>query len=297
MPARNLKPKVLETTAKRFVMMAFFVCAHSQLAADGTHSDLMARVDAEIAQAPGDAALRYRRAVLLFEHDDFSSSWTEFCKCEEMGGAGMPVQWWKARILQSLRQPEKSRTLLNRFLGQEPRHWPALVTRARVNLELAEPVLALADYRAAISCNPSPEPDLIAEAADAMASNERVDEAVALLETHLLRLGSLPSLQTKLVEIEVAAGRVDSALTRIGVFQETALRPELWMVKRAGILASEGRLTEAREAWEAILGHLEKLPAGQRGSHSMSILEAKAREAISILKKTDQPKSLQTQIP
>lgn len=256
----------------------------------------MARVDAEISQTPDDVALRFQRAVLLFEHGDFTASWTDFCKCEEMDGAGIPVLWWKARVMQSLRQPEKSRKLLNRFLAKEPWHWLARATRAQVHLELSEPGLALADYREAISCNPSPEPDLISEAADALAANGHVDEAVALLESQLARLGPLPSLQTKLVGIEVAAGRVDSALARTVSFQETALRPEPWMVKRAGILASEGRLKESRETWESILDHLGKLPAEQRGSHSMSILAAKAHEAISILK-TDQPDTLQIPMP
>ena len=73
--------------------------------------------------------------------------------------------------------------------------------------------------------------------AQALASNRLTDEAVRVLEAGVKRLGPIPSLQLKILEVEVSAGRYDSALSRLDAMQRSGPRPEPWMEKRASILA------------------------------------------------------------
>ncbi|NJR43457.1 MAG: hypothetical protein HC767_13155 [Akkermansiaceae bacterium] len=86
-----------------------------------------------------------------------------------------------------------------------------------------------------------------------------------------------------MIEIEADAERVDAALARIDQFQKTAARPEPWMQKRASTLASAGRLPQSRNAWQALIDHLEALPAAQRESHAMTLMAEHARAAIQVL--------------
>lgn len=97
------------------------------------------------------------------------------------------------------------------------------------------------------------------------------------------RLGPIPSLQLKVLEVEVAAGRCDSALSRLDAMQRSAPRPEPWMEKRASILAQAGRPAESRAAWQALVSHLRSLPANERDSHAMARLAERARQALAAL--------------
>jgi hypothetical protein len=96
---------------------------------------------------------------------------------------------------------------------------------------------ALDDLRAALAANPEAQPDLVVEVAQALACGGLADEAVRVLEAGVKRLGPIPSLQLKILEVELNAGRYDSALSRLDAMQRSAPRPEPWMEKRASILA------------------------------------------------------------
>jgi len=61
------------------------------------------------------------------------------------------------------------------------------------------------------------------------------------------------------------------------------------MEKRARILAEAGRADESMAAWRSLIEHLKGLPAAERGSHSMSLLSERARQAMAALTSCTQP--------
>ncbi|MEY3898824.1 MAG: hypothetical protein RLZZ214_4346 [Verrucomicrobiota bacterium] len=156
-------------------------------------------------------------------------------------------------------------------------------------MKLGEVDAALADFRASLANCADAQPDLVQEVAQAFSSHGQVDEAVGILEAGLKRLGQVPSLQLKLLEIEVRAARYDSALFRIGGYQNAAARREPWMEKRAIILAQAGKTVESQAAWRALIGHLKFLPPAERDSHSMLLLSERARQALVVLATVKSP--------
>ncbi|BCU79785.1 hypothetical protein [Luteolibacter sp. LG18] len=251
--------------------------------AHGVHSDLMALVDAQLEKEPRNGELWYRRAELELEHEDYEETLRDLEKTEECAPGKFPVLWVKGQVLDAQGKPEEAKAALDTHLAANPTHWGALASRARVETKLSLHEKALLDYAAALASNREAEPDLVQETAACMAANGHTDEAVKVLENGLKRLGPIPSLQMKVLEIEVLAERFDAALVRVSTLQRLAPRPEPWMARRASILTEANRLTEARAAWLALSDHLKALPEAERGSHSMSKLAQQAREAIAAL--------------
>lgn len=261
-------------------------------AAHGTHSALLARVDERLAEQPLNGDLWYQRAVLEFEHEDWAAAASDFEKAEQYAPGGFPVLWWQGRILDQQGNFRDAKSVLDRFLAKTPGHWGGLASRARVEIKLGRVNEALDDFRAALAANPEAEPDLVVEVAQALACNGVTDEALRVLEAGVKRLGPIPSLQLKILEVEVNSGRYDSALSRLDAMQRSAPRPEPWMEKRASLLAQAGRPGESRAAWQALVSHLKSLPANERDSHSMVILSERARQALAVLAAAESPVSV-----
>ena len=254
-----------------------------QARAHGTHSSLMATIDARLADRPADGGLWYQRAVLEFEHEDFVAAAEDFSKAEKYAPGKYAVLWWQGRIFDATGKPNEAKAAMDLYLANYPLHWAALASRARVLMKLGETGDALVDFRASLANCPDAQPDLVQEVAQAFASHGEVNEAVDILEAGLKRIGQVPSLQMKLLDIEVRATRYESALSRIGGFQNTCARIEPWMEKRAIILAQAGKTAESKNAWRALIRHLKSLSPTERDSHSMIRLAERAHQALAVL--------------
>ena len=257
----------------------------------------MAKIDAELAENPADGRLWYQRAVLEFEHEDFAAAAADFAKAEKFAPGEHAVLWWQGRIFDATGKTNDAKAAMDLYLAKTPDHWGALASRARVLMKLGDTEGALADFRASLANCPDAQPDLVQEVAQAFASHGQVDEAVGILESGLQRIGQVPSLQLKLLEIEVQAARYDSALSRLGGFQNAAARKEPWMEKRAIILAQAGKTADSQAAWRTLISHLKSLPPAERDSHSMIRLAERARQALAVLATVKSPVSVFTPPP
>jgi hypothetical protein len=144
----------------------------------------------------------------------------------------------------------------------------------------------LADYREALKRTASPEPDLVQEVADALASHDCQDEAAQVLTAGMEKLGKIPSLVLRAIELDVATKNYDAALRLVDEARDAAPRPEPWMARRAKALAQAGRIKESKDAWKALVQRVESLPERERTSNAMSRLRDEASDALA------SPKSL-----
>ena len=76
------------------------------------------------------------------------------------------------------------------------------------------------------------------EVAGALASHGYEKEAAGVLDTGIEKLGKIPSLVLRALDLEIAAKDFDAALRRIEHTRERAPRPEPWMARRAAVLAA-----------------------------------------------------------
>lgn len=257
------------------------LCAH------GTHGQLMEVVNRKLESSPTDANLWVQRGILNLEHEDAAQAIDDLEKAERLAPGKLPTLWLKGRALEFSGKLPEARAALDVHLLRFPDHAAGYTSRARVLVKLGARDEALADYRTALAKSPDAEPDLVHEAAVALNVSGHCDEALKVLDAGLKRLGETPSLALKALEIEVKAGRYDSALARVETLQKSAPRAEPWMAKRAELLGQAGRLEESRAAWLALVAHLANLPNLERGSHAMCLLAEQARHALAKVLQSD----------
>lgn len=262
-----------------------------QAVAHGTHSFLMKRANEGLAAQPADGGKWYQRALLQFEHEDWADSLADLEKAEEFAPGEFPVLWMRGQIADKQGKPADAKAAFDEFLSTAPDHWGALASCARVEVKLGLHDEALADYRKALANNPKAEPDFYNEVAQALAARNLTDEALKVVGAGSIRLGEISSLQMRALEIELGVERWDAALVRLDRIQKCAVRPEPWMMKRAGVLAAAGRLDESRAAWLSLIARLESLPPAERESHSMSLISEQARLALSVITTVPAPRS------
>lgn len=243
----------------------------------------MAKVNARLAESPEDGGLWFQRAFLNLEHEDVAQALADLEKAEALAPGKLPTLFLKGRALEMTGNFIEARTALDAQILRFPEDGRSYAARAQVleKLELAE--LSLADYRTALAKTADANPDLLQPAAVAMAKYGHREEALEILETGIKRLGGIPSLVSKAIEIELDAGQFDSALARVVRAEKSALRPEPWMVQRAEVLARAGRVRESRAAWQSLISHLIALPEPERESHAMLLILQHAQEALRVL--------------
>jgi tetratricopeptide (TPR) repeat protein len=254
----------------------------------GTFHDRLAEIERQIAQKPDAAALYEQRAVIYYSHEDWQAALVDLEKADRLSQGQIDTDLLRGQALDAGGQTSAAKAVLDGFISRHSDHGGALTSRARVWMKLKMPREALSDYRAALSQTPNAEPDLVQEVVEALISEQQSEEAGALLEVHLKRLGNSPGLVMKALELEIALGRYDAALARVDVLKQTAPRPEPWMARRASVLAQAGRIRESQAAWLALITHLQALPNLERGAHAMQLIAEQAHQALASLKSLSQ---------
>ncbi|MBC8040829.1 MAG: tetratricopeptide repeat protein [Opitutaceae bacterium] len=249
----------------------------------GAFHERQAQMQAAINEQPGDALLRCRLAELYGEHGEFTEALAALDSARAIDPQLALVDLVRADIFLQTGRAREACGLLDGYIAKNSGNAHARLLRARARLALGEKEKAISDYRAALAMSRAPEPDLYQEVGDAMAVQRMTVDALAVFEAGLRKLGPIPSLTLRAMDIEVATGRYEAALARVDVLQRSSPRPEPWMAKRASLLAQAGRKVEAREAWTALANHLAALPNLERGSHAMSLLAEQARRALAAL--------------
>lgn len=248
--------------------------------AHGGLHERVAELEKSLQEKPNDARLYAELANVYSLHREWKPALAALAEVERLGGVPFDLNLLRAEVLLGDERPALADSAVNQFLVTHPANLRALACRARCRRARGDADGCRQDYRAALAASPAPEPDLALEAADAFATLGSPDEAIAALDRTLQKIGPVPALLLRALELESAAGRWEAALSRVDAMRTTAPRPEPWMAKRAEMLTAAGRTSEAAAAWQALLAHLDRLPNLERGSHAMSLLAEKAHQAI-----------------
>lgn len=245
----------------------------------GVHELIEAQLKA-VKRNPADPALRVELAKLYGQHGELKLALQNLDRVEAMAPGKFPTDFLRGEAFMVARAFAKAKQALDRYLAAHPETARAWLLRARAEKELHHQEPALADYREALKRSAPPEPDLVCEVTDALASAGKKDEAAAVLAAGIEKLGKIPSLVGRAIDLEIEAKNFDAALGRIEQARDEAPRPEPWMARRATVLAQAGRNEEARAAWKELLAHLDSLPESERTSHAMTSLAEQARAAM-----------------
>lgn len=251
----------------------------------GYHAQIR-QCDEELQRNPNNAEIWFQRSRLNYLHGDWEKSLADLDQAESLAPGKYPVKLARGQALMAGGKLEAAKLALDEFIKSDTNVAEAYNSRALLLMKLESPSAAATDYQKAIELKTTPEPDDYIAWANAFMLSGKPEQALQSIETGLSRLGVLPALANKAIEIEVSLQHYDAALERALVQQKAAARPEQWMAKRASILAEAGRLKQSRDAWKALRVHLLALPAAQRDSHAMSRLFEQTNIALQALAST-----------
>ncbi len=172
---------------------------------------------------------------------------------------------------------------LTRAVRLEPARAEAWRMRARARLALGRPLAAADDLASALALPETPRPeDFVARAAALRAGGRPDDEALAVLDSGIVRLGSTPALDEAALSIERALGRFDAALARIERGRAWRTDAEL-ALRRGELQAAAGRTLEARAEYSDALARLSAWSPARRARPATRVLERAALDGLARL--------------
>ncbi len=247
------------------------------------HEGLHELIDAQkkkVEKAPSDPALCFELASLYSSHGELALALKNLDRVDALAPGKFQTDLVRSEAFLVVGDFKKAKDALDRQIASHPENPKGWLLRARAERHFGQDKTSLADFREALKRTPSPEPDLIQEVADALATRGFAGEAAQVLATGIQRLGHIPSLVLRAIDLEITTKNFDAALRLVAEMQKDAPRPEPWMARRATILAQAGRTDESRAAWKALSDHLASLPASERTSHAMTQFADEARQAL-----------------
>jgi predicted Zn-dependent protease len=271
---------ILSSPAKTYVPTAPLFPSRSSLGEGSRYEEELDRVDRQILKAPADAGLRFQRAYLLLLDGKTDEAYADCDEADRLSPRRFPTDRIRGQLLTAQGKFPEAKTLLDAYLHDRPDDALALAARARLLMKSNQASAALVDYRAALANTPDPESNFYQEVAAALGENGRRAEALQVLSAGLKKYAGLPSLVAQTLEMEIATGDFEAALSRVDALQKTAPRPEPWMARRALLLAQAGRRDESRAAWAILRDRIAALPNLERGSPSFRALAEQAGQAL-----------------
>jgi tetratricopeptide (TPR) repeat protein len=250
----------------------------------GAYHERIAAVTAAVESNPSDPLLHFELANLHGQHGDVQLALKDLDRVDALAPGKFLTDLLRGEAWMVAEKFAEAKEAFDRQIVSHPECAPAWLLRARAEQKLGQDTASLADYREALKRTASPDPDLVQEAANALATHHCEKEAAQVLATGIEKLGKIPSLVLRALDLEIAMKDFDAALGRLDEAQKDAPRPEPWMARRAAILTQAGRIEESRAAWKALAKHLDSLPDRERTSYAMSKLTEEARQALATLK-------------
>lgn len=215
----------------------------------GGYDEEIRVADEQLSAEPENGGIWFHRAELHYLHGDWMRTLLDLEKANQFAPGKYPVGLVRGKALMAGGKLRLAKSALDEFVKANPDSPDGFATKARVELACGDHDLAVEDFRRALAKTRNPEPDLFVEAAHASVVAGRPEAALDDLEGGISRLGEIPSLVSKAIEMEESLGRIDAALARILKLERSVQRPEPWMARRASILAKADRIAESKAAF------------------------------------------------
>jgi len=135
------------------------------LAHEGLHEQIAA-ITAKIKRDPKNASLYLQRGELHRFHRDWVRAAADYDRAERLQPSLKIVELARGKMFFESGKLQRAKATLDRFLAQQPRHYEALITRARVLAKLGDNTNAAKDFTAALAMSSVPEPELYLERAN-----------------------------------------------------------------------------------------------------------------------------------
>ena len=283
----SVHSRTLRKTGRAAALLA---CLAAFAAAAPAHahqptSDQIAALTTEIRSNPRDASPLLRRGELYRVQGAWASAEADFEGARRIDPALAAVDLSLGRLYLNAGRADSAKASLDRYLERRPGNVAGLALRARALIGLGDPAGALLDWDSAIAAagkNGTLRPQFYLARAEALLAADPTSLAAALegVEARIGALHAPVTLQLKAIDLEVALGRIEEAISRIAGLESHAERKESWAARRARILEAAGRRDEALAAWRDAESALKRLSASRRSPPAMSVLDNEITVAL-----------------
>jgi predicted Zn-dependent protease len=268
---------------RHLAFLTLFLAARLAWAHGAVHEQIE-RLNARIAEQPGNADLYLQRGRLFLEDRHFEEAGRDFRRALQIDPHLRAVHYFHAdALLKSGDAPgaEREARAFLAGLGEEDRGGLLRGYRLLGQSFAAQgkPLESAAAFQTALHHAPEPDPAHYHDCAAAWlaAGPAHKETALEILDSGIARLGLLPALQEMAVDIELQAGRPDGAVKRLDRLIAQGQGRERWLLRKGEILLQAGRTPEARRAFEEALAAIEALPPGRRNTRALRELEGEVR--------------------
>lgn len=265
-----------------FHVNLYFASAHSQTDAD------IEKISQEIKSKKTSASLYLKRGKLYRIHGNIQKAIQDFQTAQKLSPGNMHIKYQLGLAFYIMNKPQQSVSIFNQLLKTDPNYIPALLTRARAYHSIKVYKKAAIDYESFLNKATDAKPEVYLETANNYVDHDpsKYQQALAVLDQGIGKLGVLVQLQSRAIEIELLINQPRAALRRIEGLLTTLNRKEIWLVKKAEILTTMGQVQQAKINYRLALRLMEELPPARRHVEAMSQLNKKIRKALHNLEST-----------
>lgn len=241
--------------------------AHPELAV------VQGAVDEGLAAKPDDPDLLLRQGHLRAEARDWDGALVSFAHALAHGADPDTVGAARAQVFLSAGFPRMATLEYDSVLARRPEAFEVLFERGRAQVALGHTEAADRDFTRAIAQMRTPRPEHVIVHAQALLATGNRAAALRVLDNGIARLGPLPALQLTAIDLDLELLRYDSALSRLDVLLRQTPTNEVWIARRAEILARAGRTDEARAERARALRQIESRPPQRRNQASQALAD------------------------
>lgn len=262
-------------TAALFAVALAAAPAGAHLPVDEQEMAVAAALEAD----PENIKMLLMRANLQRKRGDFDEAIASTLEARRAGADADSININVANLMLEAGFPHAAEGFVELVLAAHPEESAALLCRARVHSTLKMSGAAADDYSAALKSGAAPQAGVVIEAMQAQVLAERPDEALAIADAAMSKVGVVVTIALPAIEIARAEGDPQDALRRIDALLVQAPDHELWLAEKAEILDEAGMEDQARATRERAVALLAKRPA-QRKSREMAAIEEEMKAAL-----------------
>ncbi len=241
-----------------FCLVAFLLPRSAQ-----AHGELLIRIAGVTRQLATNATpqLYLQRGELYREDRNWEAAAADLDQVARLDPKLVDVDFCRAKLLVDEGQLEAAGRMYDKAIQRAPTNGLAFIGRARLLVRLGQRKAALSDFEKGISLIPEPEAEVYLDWAQTLAAEGQGTNALRRLDQGINKFGPTNTLQVYGVTLELQQGNTNAALARLETIIQGADRKERWLMQRGDIQTAAGRLTEAKQSYEAALAAMKLLPS------------------------------------
>ena len=257
-------------------MVASFALGHGD-----THEQIK-QLDALLEKNPDHVASLLERADIHRTHRNYCDALDDLNRVRLLSPSNDTVHYLIGITLFHKGDLNEAKTALHIFNRRSPNSPRGYLALAKVHTQQRQYLKAAHAYELSIKNQSKPVPnDYLARAhAYVEAGKPYLAQALDGLEEAIDVIGPLITFQRLAIEIELAQGNHQEAITRIDGILRDMDRKETWLVKKARVFTSMGRDEEAREQYLLAKRAIELLPQRTKSSPSIRALQKTVHEYL-----------------